>query len=386
MTRRELLELVELCYASILDGGCLHTLTRRICAVFGADAGDIVAEYPKEGRTVTYGSHGFDPGFLERYDEDFLGSNPWFENLARHPRDRFHTDEIEPPEFWDGSYYNDWVRPQGFRHTVGAVVEAGPDHHVWAGFTRATDRGPFEDEVADLTLLLPHLRRGIEMRSRWDRQCARTSQLSQVIDALATPVLLLDAKGIVHRMNTAAETFLSTCGFLKVGPSGRLIAVNGRADARLGSAVFRAATAPDRPGDPPPDPIFLDCAEGQVALHIVRLPAECRATSPSATVLATISTLTDGQDVDVTCLVKAYGLTATEARLAAWLGSGQSVRGFAESRGISVGTARWHLKNIEEKTGTGRIGELVAKIRAAQAPFGRPLPHGRRRSAEPGTD
>jgi DNA-binding CsgD family transcriptional regulator len=378
MTRRELLDLVELCYASILDRGCFHTLTRRICEIFGADAGDIVAEFPRERRTVTFGSHGFDPVFLETYDEDFLGSNPWFANLSRYPRDRFHTDEIEPPDFWRGSYYNDWVRPQGFRHTIGAVVDAGPDHHVWAGFTRAASRGTFDDAVEDLTALLPHLRRGIEMRSRWDRQCARTSQLSQVIDALATPVLLLDAKGIVHRMNSAAERFLSSCRFLRIGPTGRLMAAGGRADARLGSAVFRAANASDRPGDPPPEPIVLECAESQVALHIVRLPAECRGTSPSATVLATVSSLADIDDVDVSWLVKAYGLTATEARLAAWIGSGRSVRAFAEARGISVGTARWHLKNIEAKTGTGRIGELVAKIAAAQAPIGVSLPHGRR--------
>lgn len=150
MIRGELLDLVELCYASILDGDCFHTLTRRICEIFRADAGDIVAEFPREGRTVTYGSHGFDPVFLQTYDEDFLGSNPWFENLARHPRDRFHTDEIEPPDFWRGSYYNDWVRPQGFRHTIGAVVDAGPDHHVWAGFTRAASGGTFDDAVGDL--------------------------------------------------------------------------------------------------------------------------------------------------------------------------------------------------------------------------------------------
>lgn len=378
MTRDELLELIELCYASILDPGCFQTLTRRICAILGADAGDIVAEFPRETRTVTYGSHGFDPGFLARYDEDFLGSNPWLENLARHPRDRFHTDVIEPQEFWLGTYYNEWVRPQGFRHTVGAVIESGPDHHVWAGFTRAASRGPFEDEVDDLTLLLPHLRRGIEAKSRWDRQCARTSQLSQVIDALATPVLLLDAKGIVHRMNAAAETFLSSCRFLTVVPSGRLMAVNGRADARLGSALYRAATVPDRPGDPPPEPIILESADSQVALHIVRLPSECRAGYRSANVLATISALSDNAEIDVSSMVKAYDLTATEARLAAWIGSGQTVRAFAEANRISVGTARWHLKNIEGKTGTGRIGELVAKIRAAQAPIGRSLPHGRR--------
>ena len=386
MTREDCIDLIELCYASILDPGCFHTLTCRICDIIGADAGDIVAEFPTENRTVTYGSHGFDPAFLATYDDRFLGANPWFANLDRHPRDRFHTDAIEPPEFWRGAYYNDWVRPQGFRHTVGAVVASGPDHHVWAGFTRSARRGPLDGAVDDLTRLLPHLRRGIEMKSRWDRQCARTAQLSQVIDALAAPVLLLDAKGIVHRMNAAAETFLSSCRVLRVGPSGRLMAINGRADARLGSTVFRAAAVPDRPGDPPPDPIILDCAEGQVVLHVVRLPAESRGGHPSASVLATISQLSDHADIDVSSLAKACGLTATEARLAAWIGAGQSVAAFATAHRISVGTARWHLKNIEAKTGTGRIGELVAKIRASQAPIGRPLPHGRCPGSGPGAE
>ena len=378
MTRGDLLDLVELCYASILDTGCLQTLTQRICSLIGADAGDIVAEFPRQCRTVTYGSHGFDPDFLRSYDAQFLGANPWFANLARHPRDRFHTDEIEPPEFWCGAYFNEWVKPQGFRHTVGAVIEAGPDHHVWAGFTRAPRHGPFDDGAAGLAPLLPHLRRGLAMRSQWERQCAWTSQLSQVIDALAAPILLLDGRGIVQRANPAAEEYLSSCRFLRIGASGRLMATNGRSDARLGSAVFRAASVPDRADEPPPDPIILGQPGQQVALHVVRLPAECRAAHPSATVLATISALaSDHEEIDVSSLVTAYGLTSTEGRLAAWIGSGRSVRAFAESQGISVGTARWHLKNIEQKTGTGRIGELVAKIRSAQNPIARTLPHGR---------
>jgi DNA-binding CsgD family transcriptional regulator len=48
------------------------------------------------------------------------------------------------------------------------------------------------------------------------------------------------------------------------------------------------------------------------------------------------------------------GLTPAEARLAAALTARQSVEGYAEQAGITIGTARWNLKRVLEKTGCRR--------------------------------
>ena len=58
-------------------------------------------------------------------------------------------------------------------------------------------------------------------------------------------------------------------------------------------------------------------------------------------------------------LCKTYGLTCAEARLAARLAAGATLRNAATSEGITYETARSRLKTIFRKTDTARQAELV---------------------------
>jgi DNA-binding CsgD family transcriptional regulator len=61
-------------------------------------------------------------------------------------------------------------------------------------------------------------------------------------------------------------------------------------------------------------------------------------------------------------LMRDFSLTATEARLATYLGEGGSVAGYAEMFGVAVGTVRSQLKSVFAKTGVNRQGALAAII------------------------
>ena len=61
-------------------------------------------------------------------------------------------------------------------------------------------------------------------------------------------------------------------------------------------------------------------------------------------------------------LRRTYGLTETEAALAAELASGASTRDFAAMRGMSVFTARTHLKRVFCKCGVNSQSELLREI------------------------
>jgi DNA-binding CsgD family transcriptional regulator len=66
-------------------------------------------------------------------------------------------------------------------------------------------------------------------------------------------------------------------------------------------------------------------------------------------------------------LVRAFGLTPSEAALALSLAQGRSLAEHARQRRISVHTARTHLARIYAKTGTRRQAELVARLAAFRA-------------------
>ena len=59
-------------------------------------------------------------------------------------------------------------------------------------------------------------------------------------------------------------------------------------------------------------------------------------------------------------LQQAFCLTSAEARLAAALAEGASLKDYAASAGIAEGTARVQLKSVFAKTGTHRQAQLVA--------------------------
>jgi DNA-binding CsgD family transcriptional regulator len=66
-----------------------------------------------------------------------------------------------------------------------------------------------------------------------------------------------------------------------------------------------------------------------------------------------------------------FGLTPAEARLALHLVAGETLRSAEVKLSISYETARTHLKNIFNKTGTSRQAELVIAIVTALPGCGR---------------
>jgi DNA-binding CsgD family transcriptional regulator len=64
-------------------------------------------------------------------------------------------------------------------------------------------------------------------------------------------------------------------------------------------------------------------------------------------------------------LQAAFGLTESEARLAALLGSGNELKSASDKLHITYGTARARLAEIFEKTQTRRQAELVKLLLAS---------------------
>jgi KDO2-lipid IV(A) lauroyltransferase len=87
-----------------------------------------------------------------------------------------------------------------------------------------------------------------------------------------------------------------------------------------------------------------------------------------------IQAVTDVQPLPGEVLVKLYGLTPAETRMLGLVGQGLTVKEAAESLGITMPTARTHMRNLFDKTGARRQAELV-RLTLSALPFpasGRP--------------
>jgi DNA-binding CsgD family transcriptional regulator len=363
MLTNRYLEAVDHCYGALDRPDGLQEFGAYLGAVVGADAGDIVSEWKCRPAIRTYSSFGFDPDLRIAYDDDFLGDNPWFDNLARQKMGCFHTDAADPPDYRNSVYFNEWVRPQGLDRTIGAVLQNDMEKHTWVGFVRAAGRQEFDEEAGFLNALLPHIRRVVTSQIRIDEAEAKISGMNALMDRMDAPAFILDSAGKVDFVNDAGHRFLSEGRGLHLSKTGHLRIYGSRANAQLNHQIHAAINimaAPDILSD---EPVTFELSAGEsAAINILPLRGSSLFAGTSARVAVIVTELDKIGPLDIRAFAEIFGLTGTETQLAHWIGQGRSLTDFAANTGIAVSTARWHLRNLETKTETTRIEELVALI------------------------
>ena len=258
MTTNDNSDLIELCYAAVNEVEGYQVLIEILSQKIGADAGDIVLENTAEGSCLTLGTLGFDPVFLENYDTEYLGNNTWFEELEKLAPNRSYTDEVFSEKLGKSAYFNEWVKPQGLEHSIGAVLENQKDCNGWIGLTRSTGGSRFSDkESAIMDNVVPHLKRSITLLKRLNVNDGETNVLSVAVGGLALPIIVLDSQGRVVEMNAKADEFLSENSQLNISTSGHILTRCGRTHAKIGAAIHKALTTLDEPHALPPAPVIV---------------------------------------------------------------------------------------------------------------------------------
>jgi len=209
-------------------------------------------------------------------------------------------------------------------------------------------------EQSLLETLAPHFRQAIGLWVRLAKAEARAGLAEQAGETILTAVVACDRRLRAHWINADARRLLGADTGLRLRDGAlvccarddqqRLIAlVDGRSDravVALGGDCCPTLHLRARPAPPVPGQFAL--SRDLVLLVITRPDCPVR--------------------YDPHDLALLFGLTLTEATLAASLATGASVSDFAAARGVAEGTARLHLKRVLAKTGAARQSELVRRI------------------------
>jgi len=195
---------------------------------------------------------------------------------------------------------------------------------------------------------------------------AQRSASLEALDHLAAGVILVDANAQVLFLNRAAQEIVDRKDGVSVGPAGlsaassaetnelrRLIAECGMIASGLALKVSRGVMNISRPSARRP----LSLLSIPLCLEFARRQLLKAGEIPSAILL--ISDPDAEPALHPSELQRSCGLTAAEARFALVLMTGKSVEEAAAQLGISVNTARTHLKRVLSKTGARRQGELL---------------------------
>lgn len=364
-------ELTDAVYRAALEPQAWHDVMGLIQHCFPSSAQTFYFLHlePRQVRPVCL--RGVDPKWLRSFDQlYFAPDNPWIRvtRFLHRPGVVRTTERLErfmnqPGVLYRSSYYNDWMRPQGFKYNVGNTLLA--EDGIVANITlfRAPDQGTFCDaEVASFEWLSKHMTRSLQMSVRL-AQPQQGAVNAAALDALPHAVALVDARRRVLYSNPAMESVLRRQHGLLVR-GGELCASEAAAEPKLAALVSGALGIGAKRSEAMA-PQTLPCPlQRQLSVRAIPVAQRTGSLPLRPTVLLLASECAGRAAMGAAEIRARYGCTASEARLAEWIAQGLAVRQAAALMGVTYGTARAYLKLVFQKVGVHTQAQLVAQLLA----------------------
>jgi DNA-binding CsgD family transcriptional regulator len=181
------------------------------------------------------------------------------------------------------------------------------------------------------------------------------------MDLVPTGVLILDARRRVVLKNRGADRILGLDDGLSLDQHGPT-ADDARENAALQGLIADAIQKVGRATSMTTGFLAVSRPTGKRSFAVMVAPllsGGVFSVLRDAAVAILVADPDAGRVADPEVLHALYSLTHSEAELVRLLAQGLSLEEAAEARGVSMNTARSHLKHAFAKTGTSRQGELV---------------------------
>ncbi|HTO82196.1 MAG TPA: helix-turn-helix transcriptional regulator [Methylomirabilota bacterium] len=263
-------------------------------------------------------------------------------------------------------FFSDWLRPQGIGHVIYGVVAIQDQQMTYLAVGRTADSGDYAGADIDLfRSVLPC----IQMTFRSSRQTASASAARQAIlsllDELPTGIAVLNRRREPIFVNSYGKKSLDDTDITlpQICTSQRQLAGKTPGERNLptlSEAVEQCwvRTIPRLSGRRP------------LSIIVQRLRRDTPDGSDDEPAFVLIVSDPDREiEVDQEGLCHLLGLTPAEGRLAALLARGKHIEIAADHLGISIHTARTHLKRIFGKTNTSSQSDLIRLVLSAPPPI-----------------
>jgi DNA-binding CsgD family transcriptional regulator/GAF domain-containing protein len=363
-------ELTDAVYRAALEPAAWGDVMRSMNQRFPSAAQTFYFLHLRPRRVQPVSLVGVEPQWLRSFDElYFADDNPWI-RLTRHlhrpgvVRTNERLDHFlgEAGALYRSAYYNEWMRPQRFRYTIGTTLLAEDGLVANITLLRAPDMRSFSaGEVRAFEMLSKHLTRALQLSVQLERPQTCPASVS-VLDALPQAVAVLDAQHRVLYANTAMDSLLARKqGFalrqdrLQVGDPAVQQQFVALVDAALAGGDAAAGNH---------ESLALRLS-GAGHLRVRALPlrgklARSLAFRPSVLLMATEQAMAG--TISQAVIGRIYGCTPSEARLVSLLVEGQTLKRAATHMGITYESARAYVKLIFQKVGVHSQSQLVARV------------------------
>lgn len=284
--------------------------------------------------------------------------------FGNQPADTVFTelDVLSEADWQQSDYYLKLCRNYDVYHLMGADISSADAGLVRLRITRTHDAPEFDARDREVCrLLLPHLRRSLQLHNLLNRSEMIGTLYSQAITRLSVATIVLDESGSVLQFNEVARELLERADGLKL-VGGRLEANYPSDNRELHKLIHEAFAAHQDQRALTRDALSISRPSGEVSLGVVAeaMPSiDWAEGKGQPAVVLYIRDAVGKSQVNNAVAKQLFNFTPAETALALELANGLSLEEAAENLNIMRNTARAHLRAIFSKTGVRRQAELV---------------------------
>lgn len=308
---------------------------------------------------------------LDEYNEHYQFINPLHDAITTlHAGGRMNRQEhVDDNKFRKLEIYRDYYRRVEHFHFEYRTFLRYGNSSAGMIFARSEGQSNFTiKETAAMTYLMPHLARAFRLHFNLLDADRQKTVITEAFDRIPQGVIIVDRYRKLVFANERASALLNEGDGLRVDASGivKTSAPNSHVDRLIYNIFDQQAFEPDKYGGV----AAVTRPDGLQPLELLISPFKHNDIHGTGSETMAMIFVTDPEQrtPDVAeILVKFYGLTRTEARLAALLGEGKKLTEICEELDISINTVRTHLKHVFSKTQTNRQSELVKLILSGPA-------------------
>jgi DNA-binding CsgD family transcriptional regulator/PAS domain-containing protein len=359
-------ELVQSLYDAAAGSGDFSMLAPRIANAFNAAScqiqvrGGFIRPVERVSSTGNY-----TPELNAKYQDYYYKVDTWANLAMARPQEAIlgSDDVISDAEYERTEIYQDYNRHLGTFYVLGTVTKiGGPGDAVGAfGVHRSRQEGLFSaEEKHRATLLLPHLKRALQLRERLGRMDIQSHAMVQALEIASVAVLLAADNGGVLFANVAAEAILRRGDGL-LASHGRLHAATPSEDSSLRQQIRTACLACAGKSVEPGGVMRISRANARpLSLSFYPFVApQLGSTASLGAALIFVGNPDLHRPAGRDALARMYGLTGAEARLFEALLAGERLQDYADRSALSVQTVKTQLGRLFDKTGHTRQTDLV---------------------------
>jgi DNA-binding CsgD family transcriptional regulator len=347
-----------------LDNSKWNQVLHQFAAASGSRCGQLVGFSPDGPHFNWMG--GTEPGWLEELTR--LGGsdpaiNPRLEAGLSDPILKPITDsDIVSPRQRRSHYFYAEVLPQmGVPYICATVLYRESGLNVGLAVGRTAQQGEITNQQREVfSSLARHARTAIRTQLLLEGEGSKL--ITGALEAASVTAFMCDRSGRVKAMTPSAEALIGKGQPLRL-QNGVLRNGSAARTRELAAAIERAAAGHSTLGAAPATTLIIRSDSGApLIIDVTALPRRAHNFGFQPRVLVIVRGGGERTPDQALLLRSLFGLTRTEAIVAASLGNGASLEEIAQARQRSLETIRVQIRSIYAKLGVRRQAELVALL------------------------